>query len=365
MSGRLALLEGRLVDLGAVPLEPALRPFSAGSVWRLGVAQGAVFAADSDPRNVAIRNTGADGSGKVWVNSDDHSHPISYASPDSPLATVVDTVNGGSWTEQIPADARIATGSDKHMHVVTPDGTHLLEHFAVTRVSPARYDCGRRIEVDLLGSGIGPQNGVRAYGGSAIGGLIRGWEVDPAHPRYTGRIKHALAIALRGDQLYMDAAHYGGSQGYYTSGTLDPTKHPGWPAGTSAAGFMKQTGYVWPATEQDWASPTSYSGTIPMGSFFAIPSGTALDSLGLQTTQGRMLARAARDYGCYVTDYSGASAFYCENDGGPAQVFASALLGGASASAHDARAVFNALRVIPGNAAATPNGGPTGTLRRG
>jgi hypothetical protein len=301
----------------------------------------------------------------VWVNSDTFSHPISYAVDTDPLATVTDADHGGSWQERIPAAARISAGSDAHMHVITPDRTHVQEHFNTVRNSPTAYTVSRRIEVDLSSNGIGPQNGVRAYGGSAIGGLIRGWEVDPTHPAYTGRIRHPLAIALRGNQLRMDSAHYGGTQGYFTTGTLDTTTHPGWPTGTPAAGFMLQTGYVWPATEQDWNSPTAYSGAIPMGSYFAIPPTVNLAGLGLQTAEGLMLATAARNYGCYVTDSSGSAAFYCEDDAGPAQAFASALLGGESASAHDARAVFNALRVASINDYAHPNGGLPGSPRRG
>lgn len=357
----------KLTDLGpGAPSQPDdLRPFAAASPWKLGLAQAATFAADSDPRNVAVQNTGADGSGLVWVNSDTFSHPISYASNTDPLATVTDIEHGGSWQERIPANARISAGSDEHMHVITPDRVYVQEHFGAVRVSTTAYNVSRRAQVGLSGSGIGPQNGVRAYGGSAIGGLIRSWEVDPTHPAYTGRIRHALAIALRGDQLYMDSAHYGGTQGYFTSGTLDTATHPGWPAGTPAAGFMLQTGYVWPATEQDWNSPTAYTGVIPMGSYFAIPATVNLAGLGLQTAQGLMLATAARDYGCYVTDSSGAASFYCEDDAGPAQAFATALLGGVSASAHDARIVFNALRFVTGNVSATPNGGPIGAPRRG
>ena len=33
--------------------------------------------------------------------------------------------------------------------------------------------------------------------GAAIGGLVRGWEVDPNDPAYTGRIEHPIAVALR------------------------------------------------------------------------------------------------------------------------------------------------------------------------
>lgn len=355
----------RVIDAAAGSAQLTRAPFDPTSVWRLGIATGATFAAAGDTRNTAMHNTGADGSGLAWMNSDSYSHPVNYASVTDPLATVTDTVNGGSWTDRIPAAARIAAGTDAHMHVVSPDRRVVTEYFATTRVSSTAYNVGRRQVVNLRGVGIGPQNGCRAYGGSAIGGLIRGWEVDPTHPSYTGAIKHPLACALRGVQLFMDTANYGGTQGYYTSGTLDVTKYPGWPVGTPAAGFMRQTGYVWPASEQDWASPSNYSGTIPMGSYFAIPGTVDLTTLGLHTSQGMMLAKAAQDYGVYVTDSSGASSFYCEDDNGPARAFAVNMIDNDSYSGHDPRVVFNALRVVSSNGPTTPNGGAIGAARRG
>lgn len=346
----------RVVDLLDTGPQLGLQPFATTSVWRLGIASAATFAAAGDARNTAMHDTGADGSGQVWVNSSSFSHPIAFAASSDPLAAVTDSAHsssgipvGGTFSERIPATARIAGGTDKHMHVITPDGLHAQEHFLAARSSSTIYTCHRRALVDLTGSGIGPQNGVRAYGGSAIAGLIRGWEVDPTHPAYTGAIRHALAVSLRGEQLYYDSTS--APQGFGTD--------------YGSNGYGLKLGYVWPATEQDSVSPTSYTGPIPMGSYFAIPPTVDLTTLGLQTTQGMMLAKAAQDYGCYVTDFSSAQAFYCEDDAGPAATWATAVLGGGAASAHDPRVVFNALRVVTGNGASTPNGAPLGASRRG
>lgn len=318
----------RVVDLLASSsgTAPSLLPFAATSPWRLGIASAATFAASGDTRNTAIHNTGADGSGQVWVNSSTFSHPISFATNSDPLATVTDVEHGGSWSERIPAIARIAGGADQHMHVITPGGLAAQEHYLVTRNSTTSYSVHRRAQVDLTGSGIGPNNGVRAYGGSAIAGLIRAFDVT------AGVIRHPLAIALRHDQMFDN--------------------------GTGG-------GFVWPATEQDGNSASTYTGTIPMGSYFAIPPTVNLATLGLQTSQGMMLAKAAQDYGCYVVDSSSAAVFFCEDDAGVAAAFATAVLGGGSFSAHDPRVVFNALRVVSGNASATPNGGALGVSRRG
>ncbi|GAB3301023.1 hypothetical protein GCM10027511_16090 [Hymenobacter humi] len=274
-----------------------------------------------------------------------------------------DLGTGETWLERVPLDSRIAEGTDRHMHVVAPDGSAVVEYFGATRVSTVDYTVLRRAEVDLDGRGIGPQHGVRAYGGSAIGGLIRGWEVDKSDPRYSGVIRHPLAMAVEGSKLFFDRERWSGLSGYYEVGPLDASLHTGWPSGAAAEGFMKQPGYVWPATEQDADSPNFYGGPIPMGSYFAIPASLDLSSVGLRTKEGRMLATAAQDYGVYVTDASAGTTFYCEDDRGPASIFADALLD--QDSGHDLRVVIEALRVITNNSHDSPNGGPVGVPRRG
>src|SRR4029079_10460922 len=59
-----------------------------------------------------------------------------------------------------------------------------------------------------------------------------------------------------------------------------------------------------PATEQDYDSPSGYSGTIPMGQLFTIPKSVNVDALGLSPS-ARAIAKAIQDYGAYVTDRTG------------------------------------------------------------
>lgn len=342
----------------SVGADPSLLPFAETSPWRLGVATTAVLAAASDPRNTAMHATGTDGDGSVWVNQEQNSHPVNYAAASDPLATMTDTAHGagdipagGSWSERIPTTAIISAGSDLHMHVITPDRLYVQEHIAVARQSSTAYTCQRRHLVDLTGSGIGPQNGVRAYGGSAIGGLIRSWEVDSTNPHYTGAIRHPLAAALRYSQLYYN-------------GVYDPDEGFGDMYGSDGYGLAH--GYVWPATEQDYLGAFNYSGTIPMGSYFVIPPTVDVTTLGLGP-EGLMVAKAAQDYGVYVTDCADPTqSFYVEDDnGGPARSwFLNFINHGGQFSAHDPRIIFNNLRVVTNNSAATPNGGALGAARR-
>lgn len=313
-----------------------LQPFAATSIWNLGIGTGARFEAATDPRTAALLG----GDATTWLNQSQYSHPIVLARDSDPVATVTDYNDSRrSASYRIPADAPIAAGSDKHMHVVSPDRSTVDETWAAERVSTSSYRVGRHESVDLAGSGIGPSNGTRAYGGSAIGGLIRAWEVDPTHPAYTGRIDHPIAMALRNDQLL----YAGGSPGY------------------DSAGYGTSKGYVWPATEQDWDAPGAYAGAVPMGSYVAIPPSVDLGALGL-TPQGLMLARAYQDYGGYVTDRSGAMILGFVEPGAPTS-FSSALLG-PNWSASDLKKIRGQLRVVTNNSPETPNGAALDGPRR-
>lgn len=290
-----------LADVGPGARTPsyALLPFAATSPWRLPVADTATFAPDDDPRNLAMAD--CDVPGQAWVNYDSYSHPISFADRTDPVVTMTDTDRGLSWKERIPVRARIAAGTDAHMHVITPDRKRVIEHWVTKRRRNGSYTCRHRAVVELAGSGI--DGGARAYGGSAIGGLIRSWEVRE------GLVQHPLAIALRVEQMRL--------------------------------------GPVWPASSDD--NTPDYTGPIPMGSYFAIPPDVDLTDLGLQSRAARVVARACQDYGVYVVDSGGAAALFVQDDGKPATARWHASLVGPDWTAVDVRTIFQALRVITDN----------------
>lgn len=275
----------------------SLWPFASTSPWNTPIGSGAALESPSGPLTSMLRRSSLpskDGSWSsnitTWLNSTQWSHQIVWATASDPLVTL--TSPDPTMQVRIPASAQPAAGGDSHLHVVQPDGKTLIEMWLAQKASNTSWSAGRVEVVDLTGSGLGPDNGVRAYGGSAIGGLIRKWEVDPSDPNYTdGVIRHAVAIALPSGML----RYSGGNAGY------------------DANGYGTARGYVWPATEQDYDSPWSYYGNIPMGTLFTIPKSVNIDSLGLAPS-ARALAKAIQDYGAYVTDRvgDGTVAFYSE-----------------------------------------------------
>ncbi|MCP3138655.1 hypothetical protein [Pyxidicoccus xibeiensis] len=307
--------------------DATLQPFRSDSVWNLPIGRGATYADTTDPATRDFIATSIGGMNiNAWANWDQYSHPITLAYTSNPWATVTDYNDSSrSGAYYIPADATIARGSDAHMHVINPARTFIDEAWATTRQSPTAYRAGRHHTIDLYGTGLGPQNGVRAYGGSAVGGLIRAWETTPTHPKYTGKIQHALAVAIDRVQLY------------YSSG---------W-SGYDANGYGTAKGYVWPATEQDWGSESTYKGKVPMGAYFAIPPTVDLNAQGL-TAEGKLVAQALQDFGAYVTDATGATwAFYVEPTAPSAFV---------ANLRKDAPRLRSLLRRVTNNSAATPNG---------
>jgi hypothetical protein len=128
-----------------------------------------------------------------------------------------------------------------------------------------RWRCSYHEVVDLYGDGIA-DGGTRAYGGSALGGLIRTWELE------AGAIHHVLALALAEERM--------------------------------------RPGPVWPATREDGGTE-GYAGSIPMGTLVAIPPDVDVEALDL-TPGGHVLARALQDYGAYVVDSSSQVTFYAE-----------------------------------------------------
>lgn len=339
---------------------PIWHPFSSTSPWNLPVVDGTVTY--DVP---TLRTT------YPWINFNDYSNNLYVGTMADPLVTCVDVAHPWlpsiSW--RIPVSAQPAAGTDAHLAITSPDGKSHLQLFGTKWVTD-HYESQRMLMTSLTNDGIGPNGGVKAYGGSAIAGLIREWEVDPTNPRYTGRIDHAVGIAIdAGTQLQRNMSAWNGNWGYYIDNSVtNPTEQPGWNPGRNRNSFMQETGYVWPATEQDYNSMSDgwYGGDIPMGAYFIIPSSVDLATMSLSTPQGMMLAKACQDYGVYITDATnGATAFaveYIAATHAKAQPWVDAVLNGFGQS--DCTKIIGALRRVATNDENNPNGGPLNAPRR-
>ncbi len=288
-----------------VTRDPYRWPFDDSSPWNTSIGTDAEYARADDPTTLELRDPGI----TIWLNSTEWSHPIIESATDDPVVTVAyestSTPPFGPGTVEIhlPRTARPAIGADAHLHVVESD-TAIAHEFFQMNLDGGTATAVYYVQTDLTGSGI-ETGGTRAYGGSALGGLIRSWEMEEGH------IGHALAVALNGDQL--------------------------------------QIGPVWPAVTEDAVADETYRGLIPMGTLLAIPASVDVESLFL-SEEGLVVARALQQYGAYVVDQSEAMTFYAEPDL-PALTVARLR--------DDLQRLRRELRVVSNNTPDTPGGGGT------
>ncbi len=270
-------------------------PFSSSSPWNMPIGSGAQFTSASDQRTTDLRAPW------VAINAATWSMATYTASDTDPLRTV--TSYAGTRQYRIPNNA-VPSGpsdGDRHLLVIDPTGQYVDECWLASKQANGDWWCDYHVRNDLRGSGVGA-GGVRAYGGSALGGLIRTWEIQQ------GKVQHALALAM--PRRYL--------------------KH----------------GPVWPATSED--GNAVYQGSLNMGTLVAIPKTVDLSTLGL-SSGGMVIARALRDYGAYIVDASENFTLYAEPS-------AESLLNSARA---DLEKIRQALRIVTNSSASSVGGGGT------
>jgi hypothetical protein len=262
--------------------DPALQPFSESSIWNTPLGRGAKFLEADAPESIMLRSESVGGHGRsyLWIAKD--ALGVYRAKRDDPVVKWTYTGRSATapWPEggpiqngviaiQTPKDIRfLGGGTDGHAIIIDVSGNIAFEIFhgafnAASGVYSAKY----LVRTDLRGTGIASGNhrseGIRAFGGSLAGGLIRCGEL------HAGFIDHGIAMLLSQTQ--------------------------------QRAGKSMDQQKVWPATVTDGGGRNNYSGKIAMGSLVAIPPDVDISSLGL-TPQGFALAKAFQSYGGYIVD---------------------------------------------------------------
>ncbi|MEY1677228.1 hypothetical protein AB4Z55_23940 [Gordonia sp. ABKF26] len=236
------------------------QPFAADSIWNTARGDGCTFESAADPATANLLTA------TPVLNdfTNGYGFNIDVASPTDPLGT--GTYPGGSFTHRMPRNARIATGTDASMRII--DGIYAYDYWHTTKVDDVTYTADFITRTDLRGSGRNA--GTRAARFPTAGGLIRTHEVAKGH------IPHALCMSIPLSCL--------------------------------------KRGFVWPAAAEDANDGAHvYSGQVPMGSFFSIPTSVNVSTLGL-SPEGLALARSLQDYGVYIGDASGSAALSVEGE---------------------------------------------------
>jgi hypothetical protein len=290
----------------------ALWPFQAHSPWNAPLATTAAFAG---PDAACTRDL-TDPSVTVFMSTNNWSHAVFLAKASDPWAQIrYDPAahvprTGVIATIRIPANATPSPpaadqGGDARIYIIDPTHHYVDEMWKATKNPDGSWRAWSYKRNDLFGAGIG-QGGMRAYGGSGLGGLIRLGEL-------TNGIHHALAIAVpRAKEV---------------------------------------NSWVWPAVanDVDGKPDPEYQGAIPMGQLVALPPQIDVSRLGL-SPQGLVLAHALQDYGAYIADSSSDYAYYADTP-----VYHE--LNGPAVNHHDLPLLHHLLQCITSNSAATVGGG--------
>lgn len=250
------------------------RFFSTSSPWNAAIDPAhVVYSSPSTLENSQFYDLKL---GNTWVQRE----KLYFQTPkDAPPAkwtfdSLNKTVVGGGFlkhgTLEIPTPTNLLPthGRDGWVVFTDPDELYYWEAWQ------ARYDTSNQswhasylVQGNLQGTGwgtsIGVGAGIRAAGASLLGGLITSDELNEL------QIDHAMAIELDPAQL--------------------------------KSGANPRDQFVYPAVSTDGGSVKNYTGSIPMGARFALPSDIELDHAGL-TPEGLAVAKAYQHYGGYVVD---------------------------------------------------------------
>ncbi|MGV1864519.1 MULTISPECIES: hypothetical protein [unclassified Rhizobium] len=331
---------------------PQNYPFSTGSIWNVPLASGAVYqsaAVGNETASIRDGDPVSDGGlpnafQSVAVNS----MRVYRAKSTDPIATWTyqgrpqylpwpypddpgTYYGGGTFQMRTPVDLE-AFSVDGWAILIDESGRYFYETFypTITHAPDGTMTVACRFVArnDLYDTGFpndpttpGRHDGIRAIGASLMGGLVRTDEIA------AGRIPHGIAMVISGYQA------------------------------KAAATQAEQV--VWPAYHPDNGSVAGYKGVIPMGSLFAIPWNVDLDTLGLTTPEGKMLARAYQEFGGYAVDTStgsgGGTFFVASLEVGMPSAVVTALQA-------DKAAIINALCLVSNNASTAQAAATAGGL---
>lgn len=277
----LALAAAQPASAASAPRTLSDRPFSATSIWNTPLGVEAAFQTATAPESQMLHSDDIGGHSKsyAWIGFDatavykaKDTDPLEKWDYDSRSATAPwpskPPLRNGSIRFNTPVGIGFYGTTDKVAVIIDPTGTTAYEMWRGSHSDAlGSYHASYLIRVDLKGSGIasgeGRSEGVRAFGGSILGGLIRCSELE------TREIPHAVAVLI------------------------SPTQ-----ARKGATGAEQR---VWPAMQTDNGGKNSYEGLVPMGRLLAIPPSVDISKLAL-TPEGEALAHAFQRYGGYVVD---------------------------------------------------------------
>lgn len=278
--------------------DPYQWPFSKTSCWNMPIGSGAVYSGPFVNNSYVTRDN--------WA-IDPESMVLD---PDAPLLNLWKYLKSKYWSNPLndPAPVNLGYGvrtptnyfnklADASWDQNTPNasgGALLSDNKTIRewnygfRMVDDKWHIGApRGTLDLYGDGVETARGKAAWGGhggsmlSGVGGSIRIGELFGSDP-----IRHAVKLTAC---MKLFGKNTGGS---------NPQNVKTWPAFTVDASLYY-------GMDSDY--PGVVAPIVPMGALLAIPYGTDVNSLGLETAPALKLAYALQRFGCYVVDECGSA----------------------------------------------------------
>ncbi len=281
--------------------DPALWPFAATSPWNYPIGSHAIYA--------PVRQGNGTGFTDAYFNARHFTFAVYIARSTDPYVDVIRddrTETGGPtfvygtkvFPRHIPAHA-VPSPGERQMVIIAPDHLTATEFYGARRDADGNWHNGL-VNVDLRGPGWGGDGGWhRGPGGMAIalntGDAARPWNaigVPPGQNMTSDGFATAAAVSGLGGLIRPGELRNGiphalafATEPYYWNRNA--------PGGRS---------FVWPAVSSDDPTPYGTQGNLYFGGLVAIPASVDVNSLGLQTTEGKNVALALQRYGAYARD---------------------------------------------------------------
>lgn len=272
-------------------------PFAASSIWNMPIGSGANYVASG------LHYTTTPNSTEYWYDMPLSDHERIVLTPTAPLTNVYLSNVGWSGGNRCAATGGVFFAAPIPATYVVPNSTYnngaailLADGMTIVQTQPftkcSGYSYATTMQVPWsitvwqynLETGDGR---LGAHGGSdlaTLGGTIRLGELRPGT-----QMRHALKVNV-------DSASFLG----LCTGTF--TACFTWPAAT-ADSYAANAG-------SGYGSATSNANSaMKMGALLAIPANVNINTIGLQSVPGKMLAWTLQNYGAYIVDSTGGPGF--------------------------------------------------------
>lgn len=272
-------------------------PFAATSIWNMPIGSGAQYVASG------LHFTTTPNSTEYWYDLPQSDHERIVLTPSAPLTSVYLSSVGWSGGDRcaatggvffqapIPAGYLVPNSTDNNgAAVLLADGVDIVQTQPFTKCSGYSYATTMQVPYSLSAWEYNLKTGdgrLGAHGGSdlaTLGGTIRLGELRPGT-----QMRHALKVNV--DSVTSLGLCTGNFGGCFV-----------WPAATA-------DGYAANAGSGYGSATNNTNSAMKMGALLAIPASVNLNSIGLQSVPGKMLAWTLQNYGAYIVDSRGSPGF--------------------------------------------------------